>query len=119
MQRRQMPLAPLTVNTHFGLQGQTARNGLVAWSCGTVAYAYRNVAWKLLFGPVCNAVQTYSYGHLLLLGCPAREVFESGLKALPVLQRRIFHYENAAEADRKRADDIIEKQLGWLSVSSY
>ena len=71
------------------------------------------------FGPVCHSVQAYSYGHLLLLGSPAREVFESGLKVLPVLQRRIFDYENAADADRQRADDIIEKELGWPSASSF
>ena len=31
MLRRQIPLAPRFVNTHFGLQGQTARKGMLAY----------------------------------------------------------------------------------------
>jgi hypothetical protein len=31
MLRRQIPLAPRVVNTHFGLQGQTARKGMLAY----------------------------------------------------------------------------------------
>jgi hypothetical protein len=31
MRRRQLPLAPALVNTHYGLQGQTARTGIVAY----------------------------------------------------------------------------------------
>ena len=31
MERKQIPLAPALINTHYGLQGQTPRKGMIAW----------------------------------------------------------------------------------------
>ena len=49
---------------------------------------------------------------LLLVGMPARQLFEQGLLALPVLQQRMKALEDRAAQDRAAAEGIM-KLLDW------
>ena len=49
---------------------------------------------------------------LLLVGMPARRLFEKGLLALPVLQQRMRTLEDPAAQDRAAAEGIM-KSLDW------
>ena len=55
---------------------------------------------------------------VLLVGMPARQLFEQGLLALPVLQQRMKALEDRAAQDRAAAEGIM-KSLDWPTPQHF
>ena len=108
MLRRQISLAPKFVNARFGLQGQTARKGLLAY-CQKPKGMSDGDYFLAIYVLLSRATKL---DDLLLVGMPARQLFEKGLLALPVLQQRMKALEDRAAQDRAAAEGIM-KSLDW------
>jgi hypothetical protein len=115
MERKQIPLAPATVNTHYGLQGQTARKGMIAWVDKPTEMSqgdYFLALYVMLSRPT-------KLDDLLIVGLPDRSVFENGIRQLPALAARIAYYEEKALADIAVADRIMRDELRWYDASNF
>jgi hypothetical protein len=108
MLRRQIPLAPRFVNTHFGLQGQIARKGMLAY-CQKPKGMSDGDYFLAIYVLLSRATKL---DDLLLVGMPARQLFEKGLLALPVLQQRMKALEDRAAEDSAAAEGIMTS-LDW------
>jgi hypothetical protein len=106
MQRRQIPLARRFVNAHFGLQGQTARKGMLAY-CQKPKGMSTGDYFLAIYVLLSRATKL---DDLLLVGMPARRLFEKGLLALPVLQQRMKALEDRAAQDRAAAEGIMKSR---------
>ena len=120
MRRRQLPLAPALVNTHYGLQGQTARQGMIA-------YLMTNVELEVQPDQAPTAAQenhflaTYvllsratQLEDLLIVGLPPRSLF--GMGPPPTLRARMRYYAERAAASEAEASTLL-KRLGWADLA--
>ena len=105
-----VPLAPREVVTHFGLQGVTARRGLVAFLTqpswmkeadhGLALYVMLSRATKL--------------SDLMIIGLPDRQYFEGFLhQHNGTLVERMKKFEEMSARSTKAAEGYV-RSLGWL-----
>jgi len=92
------------VNAHFGLQGQTARKGMLAY-CQKPKGMSTGDYFLAIYVLLSRATKS---DDLPLVGMPARRLFEKGLLALPVLQQRMKALEDRAAQDRAAAEGIMK-----------
>ena len=105
----EIPLAPQKVLTQFGLQGITARDGIIAFltqggyqSSGDYALA--------VYIMMSRARQL---DDVFIVDLPKREIFEGFLQAHnPTLVRRMQELEDMSRASEVVAENIA-RSLGW------
>jgi hypothetical protein len=118
MNRYQLPLCPRYVNTHFGLQGQTARNGILAF----LQKPAETSEGDYFLGVYVMLSRATKLSDILIVDLPERSLFEStdekGLKNLARLQARIQHFETLSEAGQEESKSIMHK-LGWPADLRY
>ena len=115
MERKQIPLAPAPINTHYGLQGQTARKDMTAWLTEPSEMSqgdYFLALYVMLSRPT-------KLDDLLTIDLPDRSVFEEGLLHLPVLAARMKYFEQKASADVAVSEDILKNVLHRPPGSDY
>ena len=109
--RKQVPLAPRCVLTHYGLQGVTARRGLVAFLSRPSWMKdadYALAMYVMLSRP-------RKLDDLWIIDLPERDVFEGHLHARnTTLVERMQQFEAQALRDESRALSYVRKQ-GWHS----
>ena len=109
--RKQVPLAPRCVLTHYGLQGVTARRGLVAFLSRPSWMKdadYALAMYVMLSRP-------RKLDDLWIIDLPERDVFEGHLHARnTTLVERMQQFEAHALRDKSRALSYVRK-LGWHS----
>ena len=115
MERKQIPLAPATINTHYGLQGQTARKGMIAWLTRPAEMSGGDY-FLALYVMLSRATKL---DDILIFDLPDRHVFEQGLLELPKLALRMQQFETKAQACVLVAEDIMRKKLGWPAADGY
>eukprot|EP00438_Fugacium_kawagutii_P017947 Skav211370 [mRNA] locus=scaffold595:25004:28193:- [translate_table: standard] len=110
--RKQIPLAPRCVLTHYGLQGITARQGLVAFFSkpGWLNNAdYALAIYVMLSRPT-------KLDDLWIVDLPPRAVFETFLhEHNPVLVKRMREFEEQARLDEENALQYL-RRLSWHHV---
>ena len=107
--RKQIPLAPRHVLTHYGLQGITARSGLVAF--------LSKPAWMKESGYALALYVMMSrptkLDDLWIIDMPPRVMFETYLQEVnPVLVKRMEEFQKQAARDEENAVSYFTK-LGW------
>ena len=107
--RKQIPLAPRSVLTHYGLQGITARNGLVAFLSKPAWMKdpdYALAIYVMLSRP-------RKLEDLFIIDLPPRHIFEHFLhEHNPLLVQRMKEFEQQAKLDEVRAMSYLRK-LQW------
>ena len=93
---------------HFGLQGQTARKGTLAY-CQKPKGMSDGHYFLAIYVWLSRAIKL---DDLLLIGLPARRLFEKGLRAWHLLQQRMKALEDRAAQDHAAAEGI-KKPLDW------
>ncbi|CAK9053900.1 unnamed protein product [Durusdinium trenchii] len=107
--RKQFPLAPRNVLTHFGLQGVTARQGLVAFLSKPAWMS--NSDYGLAMYVMLSRARKLEDLHLVDL--PERRIFEKFLREHnPLLVERMRTFEAQALQDETNALRYI-KRLDW------
>jgi hypothetical protein len=118
MNRYQIPLCPRYVNTHFGLQGQTARNGILAF----LKKPGEQTEGDYFLGVYVMLSRATKLTDILIVDLPDRSVFESsdekGLTNLPRLQKRMQQFEELAKAGLEESASIMTK-LGWSKDMTF
>ena len=118
MHRYQIPLCPRKVNTHFGLQGQTARDGLIAF----LQKPPKQSAGDYFLGVYVMLSRVTKLSDLLIVDLPERSLFEStdgqGLGTLLTLQKRMKYFQAQAVEGKEKSAQIM-KLLGWEENLSY
>jgi hypothetical protein len=115
LERKQIPLAPATINTHYGLQGQTARKGMIAWLTKPSEMSHGDyflALYVMLSRPT-------KLDDLLIFDLPERAVLEQGLLQLPKLAARMLYFEQKAAADVAVSENIMRDELQWPEASQY
>ena len=106
---KQLPLAPRCVLTHYGLQGITARQGLLAFLSNP---SWMNNADYSLAIYVMLSRPT-KLDDLWIVDVPPRGVFEGFLhEHNPVLVKRMREFEEQARVDEHTAIDYV-RRLSW------
>ena len=109
--RKQVPLAPRCVLTHYGLQGVTARRGLVAFL--SRPSWMRDADYALAMYVMLSRPRKLD--DLWIIDLPERDVFEGHLHAHnTTLVERMQQFEAQALRDESRALSYVRK-LGWHS----
>jgi hypothetical protein len=118
MNRYQIPLCPRYVNTHFGLQGQTARNGILAF----LQKPAETSEGDYFLGVYVMLSRATKLTDILIVDLPDRSLFESsddkGLTNLPRLQKRMQYFEEQSKAGLAESASIMKK-LGWPAGLTY
>ncbi len=109
LERRQIPLAPQKVNTQFGLQGVTARQGMIAY-LQKPPMMHQGDHWLATYVLLSRATKL---DDLLISGLPPLEFFQQGPGG--TLQKHIADFEERAKQDAAKADAML-KSLGWPSA---
>ena len=102
--RRRISLAPRFVNTHFGLRGQTAWKGMLAY-CRKPKGMSDGDYFLDIYVSLSRAAKL---DDLPLVGMPARRLSEKGLPALSVLQQRMQALGDRAAQHRAVAAGIMK-----------
>ena len=108
LERRQVPLAPQKVNTQFGLQGVTARQGMIAYLQPPIMHEGDH--WLATYVLLSRETKL---DDLLISGLPPLEFFQQGPGG--TLQKHIADFEERAKQDAAKADAML-KSLGWPSA---
>lgn len=109
LERRQLPLAPQKVNTQFGLQGVTARQGMIAY-LQKPQNMDEGDHWLAVYVLLSRATKL---DDLLISGLPPIEFFQQGPGG--TLLKHIADFEERAKQDVAKADAML-KSLGWPSA---
>ena len=109
LERRQIPLAPQKINTQFGLQGVTARQGMIAYLHKPQSMDEGD-HWLATYVLLSRATKL---DDLLISGLPPLEFFQHGPGG--TLQKHIADFEKRAKQDAAKADAML-KSLGWPSA---
>jgi len=118
MNRYQIPLCPRYVNTHFGLQGQTARNGILAF----LQKPAETSEGDYFLGVYVMLSRATKLTDLLIVDLPDRSLFEStgdrGLTNIPRLRKRMQHFEDLSKTGLAESANIMRK-LGWPASLTF
>ena len=105
----EIPLAPQKVLTQFGLQGITARNGIIAFLTHS-GYQSQGDYALAVYVMMSRARQLDNF---FIVDLPKREIFEGFLQAHnPTLVRRIEELEDMSRSSEDVAEKIAQS-LGW------
>jgi len=110
--RKQLPLAPRYVLTHYGLQGITARQGLLAFMSkpSWVSQADYGLAMYVMLS------RPTKLEDLWIVDLPPRNVFKNFLhEHNPPLVKRMREFEEQARMDEQKALKYV-RRLSWQRI---